>query len=188
MLGQFNLTFFKLINSLAGSNQIADWLAIFLAEYTPYIFIIILFYLWLKPNNQYKNIVLYTAYTAILGITFNAIIGLFYFHARPFALNLGQTLIQHNADSSFPSDHTTFILAIALMFLYFKTTRQTGLWLSLLGLLAGLSRIYVGVHFPLDITASLVVAAVTSYIIFLFKTTLQKLNQFIISLYFKIRK
>ncbi len=188
MLEQLNIIFFRFINHLAGANSILDWLAIFLAQYTPYIFIIVLIYLWFKANYNYKNIVLYATYTAILAIGLNFIISLFYFHPRPFVLKLGRTLIQHGIDSSFPSDHTTFMLAIACTFLYFMQTRKIGLFFLVFGLLAGFSRVYVGVHFPLDIIGSLVVASLSAYLIVLLKTKLQTVNQFIIKIYSNMSK
>jgi len=182
MLEQLNAIFFELINNFAGHNQKLDKLIIFLALYSPYIFIAVLIYLWFKTNKNAKNIALYAIYAVLLGLALNFIIGQLYFHARPFAQGLGQTLIQHNADSSFPSDHTTFMFSIAFMLLFFKTTKKIGLSLSLFGLLAAFSRIYVGVHFPLDIIASLLVASLAANFIFLWRAKLHILNQFIINL------
>jgi len=185
MLDQLNIKIFNSINQLAGQNAWLDSIAVSFAEYTPYVFILILVYLWFKKRED-KNIVLYTTYSATLGVIINRIISFFYYHPRPFAIDLGQTLLDHATDSSFPSDHTTFILSIAILLVYFKRTRKLALFMLTLALFASLARIYVGVHFPFDILASLSVAVLVSLFIFIARNKLKFLNNFLINTYYKI--
>jgi len=79
---------------------------------------------------------------------------------------LGSNILAHSEKTSFPSNHTTFMLSLAFILLYFKETRTIGIVLTLLGLVSGFSRIYCGVHYPLDILGSLFVSLLTSYIIY----------------------
>ncbi len=188
MSNQINIIIFNAINHLAGNNIFADKIGIYLAEYSPYIFILFLLYIWFFKKGKYKEIALFAGYSAILGIVINFIISIFYFHARPFMDKIGNTLVAHNAENSFPSDHTTFMLSIAFVFLYFKETRFAGIILSILGLIGGFSRVFVGVHYPFDIFGSILVAIVSSYVILIFKEKLQKFNKQIINLYYKILK
>jgi undecaprenyl-diphosphatase len=188
-----NEKFFTLINQFAGINPFLDKFNIALAEYTPYFFILILFYFWLKPtkNNSrhkksFKNITLFAGYSAILGIITNRIISSLYFHPRPFMENLGTSLIKHTAESSFPSDHTTFMLAIAFVFVYFSSTKKIGLYLMMLGILSGFARVFAGLHFPMDILGSLIIACISATIIFQLKNNLQKINTLIINKYVKL--
>lgn len=185
MFNQLNVGIFNFINQLAGRNIILDNIGIMLAKYLPFVFILILLYLWFK-DIEYKKIVLYSTYSAILGILLNFLITLFYFHPRPFMEHIGTLLINHIPDSSFPSDHTTFMLSIAFMFLYFKKTRNLGIVLSLLGILGGIARIFSGIHFPFDIFGSFIVAVIVSYAIFLSRTELHKINKLILNTYFKV--
>ena len=182
---QLNIKIFSAINNFAGNNIILDKSGIILAKYLPIIFILFLIYLWFKNKNA-KNITLFSGYSAILGILVNFLITLFYFHPRPFMDNIGKLLIKHVSETSFPSDHTTFMLSIAFMFLYFKKVRKLGIILSIFGLIGGVARIYCGVHYPFDIIGSIIVAIISSGIIFLFKEKLQGLNNIIINLYFKV--
>jgi len=181
---------FIFINQFAGRNDFLDAAAIILAKYMPYVFIFILLYLWFRKRKggKSKNIALYAGYAAVLGILFNFFIALFYFHPRPFMDKLGILLINHAPESSFPSDHTTFMMAIAFMFLYFKQTRRIGILSLILGAIGGLARIYCGLHFPFDIIGSIIVAAIASGIIFLLGKRLQKINSLIIAAYHKITK
>ena len=179
----FNQELFLTINSYAQTNTAIDFFMISIAQYSPYVFIVLLFYLWFNDN---KNEALYAGYATTLGVLLNSIIGLFYFHPRPFMENLGVTLLHHKAENSFPSDHTTFVVSIAFMLLTFKQTRTIGVVAFVLALWCGIARIYCGVHYPFDILGSIVVAIVAVTIIKLLSSKLNGLNIFIISLYNKI--
>jgi undecaprenyl-diphosphatase len=186
MIEQLNLALFHLINQYAGLNPVIDTLAIFAAEYMPVIFILALAILWILKGNNSRNIILYGIYAAIIGLVINYIIGLVYFHPRPFMIGLGTQLFQYPAETSFPSDHTTFMVSIALMLLYFKETRVYGVILLILGLIGGLARVFSGVHFPLDILGSIVVSIMSTMIIFRFKDRFNPLNMLIEGIYLKI--
>jgi len=181
MLNQLNIQIFNAINQFAGSNVLLDGFMIIIAKYLPFFFILFLLYLWLKKNK--KDIVLFSVYSAVFGILLNFLITLFYFHPRPFMEHMGNTLINHVAETSFPSDHTTFMLSIAIMLLYFKETRNAGIILFFLGLFGGIARVFCGVHYPFDIFGSIIVAVVSSYILFLFKSKFQRINAFLLEKY-----
>ncbi len=187
MLNQLNINIFNTINHFAGNNTILDKFGIIIAEHLSIIFVLILIYLWFKKD-EYKNVVLYSGYAAILGLALNYIITLFYFHPRPFMDNLGKLLIAHAPETSFPSDHTTFMLSIAFMLLYFSRTRKLGIALSLLGFIGGLARVFVGIHFPFDIIGSIFIAIFSAYVIFTQKHKLLKINELLLNSYNKILK
>ena len=180
-----NKEIFLFINSFAGKNHFFDLFMIASAKITPYLFILMLIYLWFSNR---KNESLFAGYSAILGVIISKSIGLIYFHPRPFMDKIGTLLIHHKADSSFPSDHTTFTMSIALMLLYFKSTRILGIVLTLLALLCGIARIYVGVHYPFDILGGILVGVIASLIIYLLMPQLQKLNDIIIGIWNKLWK
>lgn len=79
-------------------------------------------------------------------------------------LDLGNTLIPHAADSSFPSDHLTLLWAVAFSFLMHRRPRWAGLLLAVLGLPVAWARIYLGVHFPLDMLGAAIVAALSAWL------------------------
>jgi len=178
-----NQDIFLFLNSYAGKNHIVDTLMIVVAKSMPYLFVGLLFCLWFKER---KNEALYAGYAAVLGVGINLLIGSFYFHNRPFMDHLGTTLLSHKADSSFPSDHTTFTLSIALMLLTFKSTRIVGIATTILALWCGMARVYAGVHYPFDIAGSIIVSIVAVLLINLFKSRLATLNKLIISIWDKI--
>jgi len=186
MIEQLNLALFHLINQYAGLNPVIDTLAIFAAKYMPVVVILALAILWVTKRNNTRDVILYGIYAAIIGLVINYIIGLVYFHPRPFMIGLGTQLFQYPAETSFPSDHTTFMVSIALMLLYFKETRVYGVILLILGLTGGLARVFSGVHFPLDNLGSIVVSIISTLIIFQFKDRFNPLNMLIKEIYIKI--
>ncbi len=80
------------------------------------------------------------------------IAGFFFMHEQPFATGGFEPLIAHEVDNSFPSDHTAIAAALAgLGFLY---QRWLGVALAVSALLVGIARIISGLHYPVDIVAS----------------------------------
>lgn len=72
---------------------------------------------------------------------------------RPYEMIEGlRILIGAPHDKSFPSGHTASSFASAVVF-YRELPRQYGLSALILAALIGLSRLYLGVHFPTDVLA-----------------------------------
>ncbi len=183
MLNNLNALIFHSINQFATKIPLLDDIFIYLAKLTPFIFIFLVICIWFLRD---KKIALYSTYSAITGILTNYIIAKIYFHPRPFTQNLGTQLIHHAPDASFPSDHTTFVLSIAFCLLFFQKTRTIGLFFSLFGIISGIARIFVGVHYPFDIFGSIIVAIISSILVFLTKEKTDYINIFVINLYGKI--
>ncbi len=186
MIEQCNIVIFDVINRIAGEIELIDGMAIVLAEYSPYAFIAVLFYLWFSLRVDGKYSALVAGYSAIAGVLINRFITLFYFHPRPFMLEIGTQLVYHVPESSFPSDHTTFMLSIAAMLLFLRSTRGIGRLLFLLGLLSGISRVFCGVHFPMDIFGSVLVSFIAASMIWILRKKLRVINNFIVNVYFSI--
>jgi len=161
-----NVSTFLFINQYAGKNSILDTILIITAEAMPYIFMLILAYLWLVSELERKKSLFNSGLSVLLAMFTSYVISIFYYHSRPFVDNLGTQLIEHAPDSSFPSDHTTFIFSIAVMLLFNKTTRAIGSILFILSCISGLSRIFGGVHFPLDILGAILVSIFSSVTVF----------------------
>lgn len=96
---------------------------------------------------------------AALALAFAAatVVSLFSHEVRPFQTHHVVQLIPHEAGSSMPSDHATAgftLAAVTAAFLY-------RLWAAPLAVAAaaiGFARVWVGVHYPVDILASLLIA------------------------------
>jgi undecaprenyl-diphosphatase len=176
-----NTTLFLFINGFTG-NAFWDAINCFIATISPYFYALFLVGCYLKGK---RNRALYAFYSALVGLSINVVITIFYFHPRPFMLGLGQTLIRHSPESSFPSDHATLAFSIAFFFLLDKDLK-IGAILLLVALLTGFARVYVGVHFPFDIVGSLVVSLVASIFVIILKEYLSKLNSLLNNSYDKV--
>jgi undecaprenyl-diphosphatase len=100
-------------------------------------------------------------------------------------MNHVHLLIQHVKDSSFPSDHTTGTFSLALAVLWRKH-RKIGYGMLLFAILTGISRIYVGHHYPFDVLTSVVVALITSRFVYAFSSVFRPIARIIISIYNRI--
>lgn len=74
---------------------------------------------------------------------------------RPFALGLSPSYTSHGNRGGLPSTHAAALGVVAIGFLIRPALRDLGAWIASLALLICLSRVYIGLHFPLDILAGL---------------------------------
>ncbi|MGB6009525.1 undecaprenyl-diphosphatase [Castellaniella sp.] len=118
---------------------------------------------WLRGGNHTRKAMVVAATAGLLGLLLNQCIGLVYWHPRPFMVPIGHTLISHAPDSSFPSDHLTLWWAVALS-LWSQKYFRLGAVLSLAGLPIAWARIYLGVHFPLDMAGAAIVAIASAWL------------------------
>jgi undecaprenyl-diphosphatase len=186
MITDSNLILFHILNNMAGKNFILDNTMIFAAKYLIYIFGFYLAYIWLAKN-EFRQGVLFSGYAALLGLAINFLITLFYFHPRPFMIPTGTLIIAHAAESSFPSDHATVMFSISLMFLTFRDLRRSGAVFFLFAFLSGLARVYSGLHFPMDIAGSLLVASISICILLALKNYIIPINNLLIAYFKNIR-
>ena len=159
-----NLQLFLLINASAPPDTLTLALAKGLAEGVIWLVPLFLTVGWLWGTEQHRHSMLEAAAAGLGALAFNQLIALVWQHPRPFMLGLGHTYLQHAPDSSFPSDHLTLLWSVAFSLFYHRSSRYLGMLLALLGLPVAWSRIYLGVHFPLDMLGAVVVAAVSSWI------------------------
>jgi undecaprenyl-diphosphatase len=150
-----NLQLFHAINNLADQWHWLDVLGIFLADKFIYIFALIILALWF--NKQLRNYV-YLAFASafVSRIIIVEVIKRLVNHPRPYEIvpNIHQLLADNEHGMSFPSGHTVIFFSFAFAF---WGTRLFWPFL-VLAILGSVARIFVGVHFPYDILASVVIA------------------------------
>lgn len=160
---QFNQALFLLINADTAPNSWVVAFAKFMAALPMWLIPMLLIAGWLRGDHTIRRIFLASAMTAGLALLVNQVIGLFWQHPRPFMMGLGHTLIPHVADSSFPSDHMTLICSVAFGLLVQPALRKTGMLLLWLSAPVAWARIYLGVHFPLDMLGALLVTSLCAW-------------------------
>ncbi len=184
MLEEVNYSLFSTINKFAGYSSVLDAIAKVADEYLPFLFILVIMYYWFfKKNDAFKVKLLLVGYSTLLALSINFLITIFYFHPRPFMIHIGKLLIEHGPETSFPSDHTTFMFSIAFMFITFNEFRIIAIILSFLALVGGVARVFVGVHFPFDIAGSIIISLVSTMIISVLIDMLTPINKRLIQFY-----
>lgn len=123
----------------------------------------------MNGNTERKKSSINAVFSVSLAMLLSNSISALYYHPRPFVEGLGTQLIEHAPDSSFPSDHTTFVFSIAIMLLLNKTTRTIGYVFAALSFISGIARGYGGVHYPLDILGGVLVATISSVVVFMWR-------------------
>ena len=115
--------------------------------------------LWVRGGRAVRQDLVHVAVAAALALGIAQLVGLALPTPRPFALHLGHQYLAHADDPGLPSDHVTLLWSLA--FAALGTARGSWLVFPLLGagLLTGWARVYLGVHFPLDVVGALPVAA-----------------------------
>lgn len=105
------------------------------------------------------------AFSVALGLLMNVVAGSLWHHDRPFVDHPHKTLllIHHAADNSFPSDHSTVAFAAAFAVLVFY--RRLGALLVIGAIGVAVSRVLLGVHYPLDVGASALIGALAAAIV-----------------------
>lgn len=169
-----NIYFFDLINGLAGKNPFLDRIMIFLAKYLIFLAPLFLFYLLIKKDKESKKSFLFILSSLVLSFIISWLFRSFYFHPRPFMIGLGKELISHKAETSFPSNNTLLLASISLSLLFLRKYKS-GIFFFLMAFLVGISRVFCGVHFPLDIIGSFFIAFIGGGIVFVFKDKFDRL-------------
>jgi undecaprenyl-diphosphatase len=114
--------------------------------------------LWVWGGRAGRGGLLASAAAVLLALGINQILGTIYVEPRPFMIGVGRTLIQHAPDNSFPSDHATLVWTLTAGLIATGAAPRWGVAMGIYGLGVAWARVFLGVHFPLDMLGSAVVA------------------------------
>jgi undecaprenyl-diphosphatase len=159
-LESFNNSLYLRINGAGDSPQWLVNTALVIGEWLIYLVPLLLLAMWLWGSRSKREVAGKALVVAMIGVGLNQLIGVFWEHPRPFMVGLGHTWISHAPDSSFPSDHMTVLASVGLSMLF-----DGALWLGLLIMSCAIgvawARVFLGVHLPLDMVGSMIVAALS---------------------------
>lgn len=158
----WNRALFLLINAPANPPHAEVAVAKLFASSPIIVVPLLLIALWVWGRRSARGGLLAAAIATVIALGINVALGVLYNEPRPFVIGLGHTLIHHAANNAFPSDHATLVWALALGLVATGAARRWGWALAIYGLGVAWGRIFLGVHYPLDMIGSAIVAVVAS--------------------------
>lgn len=162
-MNQFDLVLYHLINNISERSPILDLIMIFFAKYAMELYVILFITAWFvlpKSNTKQRHSLIVSVCAGILALIINFAISHVWFRPRPFmVLPRGSfhQLIPHSADASFPSDHVAGGFAFASASWWAAGPKWLSHSFTVLAIIVMIARVYVGVHWPTDVLAGILV-------------------------------
>ncbi|MCL4376677.1 phosphatase PAP2 family protein [Candidatus Parvarchaeota archaeon] len=194
----FDLSVFKLINekwSISFLDSFFAGVAIYGREYFWIPVVLLMWVLGSAFNNEKAKkgaVMLVIVFIAIIiiGLSLKAV----YYRPRPFLnpllSSIDHVLVPKDLDSSFPSGHALIVAGgAAVSFLFLR--KRYSIPLVIEAALVSYSRVYVGVHYPTDVIAGVILGVAISFIIcsiLINNKYFNKLYQVVDTIYKKILK
>lgn len=154
-----NIDLFFYIYNLNGQFWLLDQLMIFGTTSLIYLLFTLCLLLSLRGGASEKKAFLLILLALPVAVLLIKGIHLFFFEDRPFITFDFIPLVSVVNDASFPSRHATISAVIAFAFTYFRS-KWTAFMLFLM-VWIGLSRVYVGAHYPLDVIGGFAIGAIS---------------------------
>ena len=154
----FDTSVFQAIHGFSGGSPILNFFGIFLSDYLPYFLIFVFVYILFREKEWktrlYRALLVFLAILLSRGV-FAETIRFFYPRPRPFATLGFEPLVGGSVSPAFPSGHAAFFFALAAA--VFFVNRRWGMWFFALTFVMGVGRVFIGVHWPTDIIAGMLV-------------------------------
>ena len=96
----------------------------------------------------------------LINLTIKNLVG----RTRPYIVNEAiEFITKQPSDKSFPSGHTGCVFAVASV-LFYMMPKKVGIPAIVIASLVGISRLYVGVHYPTDIIGGFIIGMLTGFL------------------------
>lgn len=118
-------------------------------------------------NDDYKKITLLCLVSLLIAGGIAVLLKNMFMEPRPFmTLSNVHLLVSENDPNSFPSGHTTSTVAVLGVLIFKYKDKLLRAILIICCFLVAFSRIYCGVHYPLDVVTGAIIGTVVSYLIY----------------------
>jgi len=151
----WNTALFLSLNAASRPGPVLQGLVVAVAGIPVLLAPVLLACLWVWGPPARRAALIAAGAGVFAGQGINLLLGLVWFDPRPFMAGIGHTWLDHVADNGFPSDHATLAWSLGLGLVLTGASRHWGAAACLAGLAAGWTRVYLGVHFPVDVLASI---------------------------------
>lgn len=151
------------IHGLTGHSAFLDHLMRLFAEYLIFAVPVVLAFLWFHREGLRAGMAF--AVGAIVALGVGAALGSVWDEQRPFVVDHFTPLISHGPDGSFPSDH--LLVLGSLVGACWVRARPLALVSLALAVLVALGRVFVGIHYPVDVLAGLIIGALCGFVAWL---------------------
>lgn len=142
-------TFFIFITTLGNGGLI--WIGL------------VLFLIFMKKTR--KQGIIAAVSLALTCVINNLLIKNIFDRIRPYEVVEGlEILIEKQKDFSFPSGHTAVAFGTAVVF-FMLFPRKYGIPVLILAILMGISRVYVGVHYPTDVICGMMIGTAVAIVV-----------------------
>lgn len=164
----FDRSLFLFLNGYAGRSAALDALGVLFGQYGIFLFAALMLVLWFalpRRSAGDRRLLIYGGVAALIGLLVNYVISHLWYRPRPFVLMPHQVhlLVQHAPDSSFPSDHATAVFAVAAALIGGSRGLTRTFWVF--AALIALARVFIGVHWPTDVLAGLVIGSLSAVLV-----------------------
>lgn len=167
-MNSIDISLFRSINDLGFHITYLNPVMVLVAEYGVYLLALTMILQWFltKEKVQKRMILIISLVSFFVSEVIAKVLGKFVEHPQPFATltNVNQ-LVSHEIDNSFPSDHTILFFSICMTLFLGSNSNKRVLYLVAASIV-GFSRIWVGVHYPIDVIVAAFIGIVVSSILY----------------------
>lgn len=177
-MSEVNISLFKMVNDLGKEYPSLNPAFHFIAEYMVIFLALAVLVVWFTRDTDNRMMIICAVIAFICAFAIGKVSGIFHSNYQPFVeLDGVNKLIDKEKDNSFPSDHTILFFSFCFSFWLFKRGWSV-LWVLLAGLV-GVSRIWVGVHYPFDVLVGIFISLAAATVVYLIVPRLSVAQNFI---------
>lgn len=181
-----DIAMFEFVYKLRETLGFLNPIMIMLAEFLPFLLAGYMVARWFVNDNRQKTRrMLACAFVSFaIAAVLCKVAGVFVYHTQPFAsLENVEKLVNKEVGNSFPSDHTALYFSVLYTFFMFSKSKHR-FWYIVVAALGGLARVWVGVHYPLDVIVAALIGIISAIVVAntlgkskILNDTITKINQ-----------